>query len=84
VSYSPVLQQALKFMVGLRSLRSASYDHYCFIRKLETGMMAQRIIRDAQKRKKEINVPVLLANKNKFNLIKAMLNIRLAFIMWKE
>jgi hypothetical protein len=79
-----VLQQALKFMVGYKSLRSASYENFCFIRRLETGMMAQKILREAKKRKLEVNVQSLIENKKKFSITRALLNIRLAFIMWKE
>lgn len=79
-----MLQQALKFMIGLRSLRTGSYESFCFIRRLETGMIANRIIREAKKRKKDINVQSFVANKKKFNLIRALLNLKFAFHMWKE
>jgi hypothetical protein len=71
-------------MIGYRSLLTASYENFCFIRRLETGMMAERILRDAQKSKQQVIVKQLKDNKNKFNIIRALINIKLAFTIWKE
>lgn len=71
-------------MIGLRALQSATYENYCFIRSLETGMIAQKILSDAKKKKQTVNVKKLLDNKKKFNIVRAMINMKLAFTIWKE
>lgn len=78
------MNQALKFMFGHHALRTATYDNYSFIRRLEAGMMADMLMADGKSINRKVTRKELELNKKTFNMAKGMLNLKVALKCWKE
>ncbi len=71
-------------MFGNKALRSSDYENFRFIKQLEAGMIADKLVGQAKKRHIIVNIDSLKSNKIKYNLVQGYLNMKIALAIWKE
>lgn len=84
MNYSSVLQLALKFMFGNKALRGAGYKTYKFIRDLETGMIADKILSQPKYKNKKVSGKKFKEMAKRFNFASKIMTMKIAFMVWKE
>lgn len=115
VPYAAALQLAFKFVLGHKILSTANTSQYRFLRNLETGMLADRMLSEHRtvkppsqskklpKPKKkvsretgielrcisnasivDIDPTELKKNRRKFNIVQAVMRLKMVLMAWKE
>lgn len=80
----PVLQLAMKFMFGNRTMQGSDSFNYNYIKKIEAGMIADRLLQDARLENTRVRVSKYKKNQYKFNPVRLIMNMKVALKVWKE